>query len=122
MRPIIGFLALLLTVALASPSVVVTSAADDPQQSQSCSAPDAETPVIRLDAAVRAEHLRALAEHQARAEHSNANAGEAEVVVLNNRGYNYGPAPRPELAPIELESAVSPSPAQHPSASTPPAR
>ena len=101
MRPIVGFLAVFLTLALASPSIVVTSAAGDPDASQSCSVQDAEAPVVRLEEAIRAEQLKALAERPS--------TDDAEIVVLNNRGYNYGPAPRPNLEQIQLESVTAPS-------------
>jgi hypothetical protein len=88
---IVGWLCVLATLALLSPGVVATARADQaqapPESGPVCRAPEqaAEESVISLGNAI--ERLRA--------RELERGGDPDEYVVLNGRGYNYGPQPNP---------------------------
>ena len=110
-RTVCGTLALAATLLLSSPGVQVVRADDGaplssshatplPNDGPTCSAgaPDDAAPA-QLAAMMERARLEALAA----AESQTAEEAEAHGVVLNNRGYNYGPAPTPNPALLDAE-------------------
>jgi hypothetical protein len=100
---VLGWLALLSTVALVSPGVTreasgepgaSASAADGP----SCSGAEASAERLAQELEKQVAQLRAQAEAQ-------GDPGGGEVVVLNNSGFNYRPTPP---APNPNEQAPAP--------------
>jgi hypothetical protein len=109
-RTLLGTIALAAALALLSPGVKLVRA-DEPapaapapaaapisQDGPSCEAGDrsAETKIEQLQALMRTQELRALAEQQAR-------QVDSDVIVLNNSGYNYKPKPPPVADPAMQE-------------------
>jgi len=97
---VLGWLALLCTLALVSPGVTrqasgepdaTAAAADGP----SCSASESNAERLTQQIQQHIAKLRAQAEAQ-------GDANDGEVVVLNNSGFNYRPTPPP---PAQLEKA-----------------
>jgi hypothetical protein len=52
--------------------------------------------------------IEAVLEQVRREQQARAASGEELPVVLNGRGYNYGPAPRIDLDRIRAEAAAAP--------------
>ena len=100
-RVIAGCLALLGVLMLASPGVRAVRADD----ADASSAPRAEPgQVCRPEPApMAAVDLGALLERARRRALAEAEPGAETPVLLNNRGYNYGPAPRVDPTAIQLE-------------------
>jgi hypothetical protein len=102
---ILGLLAVSAALLLASPGVRVAPALADEgistdEPGPQCSAdqqPGADAEVEALLAKLRQEQMARIA------------AGEDGPVVLNGRGYNYGPPPGIEIDRIQAEDAQTPS-------------
>lgn len=95
----LGLLSVLLSLALASPGVRVVKAepvADSPA--------GAQCPAAAADAAAQASQVQDFLA-RVRAEHGPAGGpGEPDIVVLNNRGYNYGPGSRLALDQVLIDA------------------
>ena len=102
---ILGLLAVCATLLLASPGVRVAPATADElvstaEPSPQCSAgqpPGADAEAEALNARLRQEQMARIA------------VGADGPIVLNGRGYNYGPPPGIELDRIQAEGAQVPS-------------
>ena len=102
---ILGLLAMGAALLLASPGVQVApalaqEAVSTEEPGPQCSAdsrPRADAEVEALIARLRQEHMARIA------------AGADGPIVLNGRGYNYGPPPGIELDRIQAEGAQTPS-------------
>jgi hypothetical protein len=103
-KTIFGLLCLAAALLLGSPGVRVVpalaeelvSAAEPGPQCSARQAPAADAEVEALLAKLRQELM------------AGGAAGDDVPVVLNGRGYNYGPAPRIELDRIRAEDARTP--------------
>ncbi|MDJ0851350.1 MAG: hypothetical protein QNK04_23495 [Myxococcota bacterium] len=96
----LGIVALAATFALASPGVRIVHAEEATAVAGQCSAgapvsADAETRAFLDD--LRREHLVRRA----------SQASAPEIVVLNNRGYNYGPPPEIMLDQVRAEARAA---------------
>jgi hypothetical protein len=91
LQTLTGAMALAAMLLLASPGVkAVRAAGDEPasspaEQCGAASAPSADADLDRFLADLRRE------------QRARDSAGDAEIVMLNGRGYNYGPPPRIDL-------------------------
>lgn len=102
LRDSIGLIAVAASIALASPGVNVVQAATpvaDRAKPAQCGAA-AATPA---DPQIQAFLAQLRAEHEAR-EQPPAAAADDDFIVLNNRGYNYGPPRGIELDVIRAEA------------------
>ncbi len=87
---IVGWLCVIATLALLSPGVVATALADEeqspPESGPTCRAPEdaAEQSIISMDSAIERIRTRGL---------TQTSDSRDEYIVLNGRGYNYGPQP-----------------------------
>jgi hypothetical protein len=99
-RTIAGFLSLAGTLLLTSPGVKLVRAEDaDPPPAPAA----AQGPSCREDAPPASPGIAALKARLRQQAASQANSSDEDVVVLNNRGYNYGPPPGLEPGLLELE-------------------
>ena len=99
-KTLVGSLALLATFVLALPGVKAVRADDHgtplaSSDGPTCSAPGPEARLANADAAL--EQIR----RQVAAQVDPAAGGG--IIVLNNRGYNYGPANSLDRAALDLE-------------------
>jgi len=102
---IFGLLAVAAALLLASPGVRLSPALAEElvsteEPGPQCSAgqpPKADAEVAALLAKLRQEQM------------AQTGAGADGPIVLNGRGYNYGPPPKIELDRIQVESAQTPS-------------
>ena len=87
---IVGWLCVIATLALLSPGVVATARADEaqspPESGPVCRAPEQAAEESMLTISDSIERLRAR-------QMARGSDPRDEYVVLNNRGYNYGPQP-----------------------------
>ena len=90
-------------LALAAP-LILSSAGQRSDPAASGEAQGAEGAVCQAVPASNAQ--RDIDPHLDRLVASGEIAGSPEVVVLNNRGYNYGPTPQPELGALRLEAEL----------------
>jgi hypothetical protein len=95
-----GLLALAAMLLLASPGVDAVRAEGDPAPSSSEAAQCSDVPSFGGDA-----EIEALLAELRREQLERIAAGQEGPVMLNGRGYNYGPAPRIELDLIRAEGA-----------------
>lgn len=104
---VLGTLAVLVTLSLSGPGVSVVRASDDalvsrdvvtplPEDGPTCSAgAPADAVPAELQAIMERARLEALADA--------GNQSGPHGIVLNNRGYNYGPAPTLNPATLDAE-------------------
>ena len=98
---IAGFLLVLAALLLASPGVQVVRAAEDGVAGGSSTAAGASCAVaapVSVDDQVEAFLA------QLRGQRPSASLHAGAPVVVNSRGYNYGPPPSPTLGLIELDA------------------
>jgi hypothetical protein len=99
-RAIAGFLSLAGTLLLTSPGVKLVRAEDaDPPPAP----PAAPGPSCREDAPSASAGIAALMARLRQQAAAQADSSSEDFVVLNNRGYNYGPPPSPESGLLEVE-------------------
>jgi hypothetical protein len=108
MTTILGSLALVGTLALLSPGVQAVRADDDATPAESSLAADGPTCEAGAvsggqEIAEFLQHIQRLQREQMAASPDATDAG-GDFVVLNNRGYNYGPAGVALPRAIEIES------------------
>ena len=98
-RNTVGLLALGASIALASPGVnAVRAEAEGPvAQAAPGGQCSASGPAASIDAEIEA------AIEQLRLQQADQNASDSDLVVLNNRGYNYGPPRGIQLDAIQAE-------------------
>jgi len=94
-----GWLAVFATLALLSPGVRVVRADEAGPVSEAPQGPTCSDTSDRPDPIASLEHAIELARQQALLH--GAQADEGEVVMLNNRGFNYPSSALPEGAPVE---------------------
>jgi hypothetical protein len=105
LKAVVGLLAVAAMLLLASPGVRAVraagpqepAAAQEQAQCGSTARAPADPEVQAFLAELRREQL----------ERAIAGAGDSGIVVLNNRGYNYGPASGIELDAIRAEAAAA---------------
>jgi hypothetical protein len=100
-RNLAGFLSLLAMLILASPGVEAVRA--DPAGGQAA-APAGQCPATQRAAAADAE-LSAFIVELRREHAAPGGAPRSDVVVLNNRGYNYGSPPGIDFRQIRADAA-----------------
>lgn len=99
LQTLTGAMALAAMLLLASPGVKAVRAAGDEtasspaEQCGAASAPTADADLHRFLADLRRE------------QRARGGAGDDEIVMLNGRGYNYGPPPRIGLDPLRAKAA-----------------
>lgn len=97
-RTAAGFLSLAATLLLSSPGVKLVRAEDaDPPPAPAA----AEGPTCRADAPPTAAGVAELIARARQQATTQANSSNEDFVVLNNRGYNYGPPPSIESGLVE---------------------
>jgi hypothetical protein len=100
-RAIPGWLAVAALLLLTSPGVRLVRADADVLVSEVPAGPSCSG---RSSASIEADLARYIQEARRAAETDPAKAGD-DVVVLNGRGYNYGPAPTPSLHGVLLDAS-----------------
>jgi len=105
-RTIAGFLSLAATLLLSSPGVKLVRAEDAdtppvPAAAEGLSSAAAEGPSCRADAPPAAPAVAELIAQARQQAASRVSSSSEDFVVLNNRGYNYGPPPAIESGLLE---------------------
>jgi hypothetical protein len=100
LRTIAGFLSLAGTLLLTSPGVKLVRAEDagPPPAPATASGPS-----CRVDAPTASPEVAALIARLREQAAAQANSSREDFVVLNNRGYNYGPPPSLESGLLEAK-------------------